>query len=150
MKHLNSAGQKLAQYLISHEHVGNVYYTGLTEHPQHDLAQRYLSGHGGVVTFEIKGDKHKVSEFVDTVEIPFMGTNFGSSYSMIEQLDIFTYFNQSEAEKRDLGITSNLVRYSIGFEDDINDIIRDIDIALCKVLGTQKRALQAKDLLRSR
>ncbi|MCK5523864.1 MAG: PLP-dependent transferase [Thiomargarita sp.] len=57
-----------------------------------------------------------------------MGTNFGSSYSMIEQLSIFTYFNQTEEEKKDLGITDNLVRYSIGLDDSIDAIISDIDI----------------------
>ena len=123
--------------------------TGLKQHPQYDLAQYYLSGHGGVVTFEIKGTKEEISEFVDSVEIPFMGTNFGSSYSMIEQLSIFTYFKQSEQEKQDLGITDDLIRYSIGFEDDVGQIINDIDVSLNRIFKGQNRNLQCKGLLLS-
>jgi cystathionine gamma-synthase len=137
MKHLNHAGQKLAEYLDQHEYIGKVYYTGLKDHPQYDLAKQYLSGHGGVITFEIKAGKEEVSEFVDSVEIPFMGTSFGLAHSMIEQLSIFTYFKQSEVEKKDLGIADNMVRYGIGIEDDIEAIIYDIDHSLTKVLNSR-------------
>jgi cystathionine gamma-synthase len=118
----------LAKFLESHPKVTKVFYTGLDSHPQNDLAKKYLSGHGGVVTFEIKGRKEDVSNFIDNIKLPYMGTNFGSSYSMIEQLSIFTYFNQTKGEKKDLGITDNLVRYSIGLDDSIDAIISDIDI----------------------
>jgi cystathionine gamma-synthase len=77
-----------------------------------------------------KEKKEEVSNFVDNIKLPYMGTNFGSSYSMIEQLSIFTYFNQTEQERKDLGITDNLVRYSIGLDDSIDEIIRDIEISL--------------------
>ncbi len=130
IEHLNSSGQKLAEYLSSNKHIGRVFYTGLTQHPQYSLGERYLSGHGGVVTFEILNESSKISNIIDKVEIPYMGTNFGSSHSMIEQLSIFTYYNQTEKERDDLGITDNLIRYSIGFEDNIDDIIYDLEIAI--------------------
>lgn len=83
-----------------------------------------------MVTFEILNESSKISNIIDKVEIPYMGTNFGSSHSMIEQLSIFTYYNQTEKERDDLGITDNLIRYSIGFEDNIDDIIYDLEIAI--------------------
>jgi cystathionine gamma-synthase len=128
MNHLNEKGLILAKFLESHPKVNRVFYTGLDSHPQNDLAKKYLSGHGGVVTFEIKGRKEDVSNFIDNIKLPYMGTHFGSSHSMIEQLSIFTYFNQTEEEKKDLGITDNLVRYSIGLDDSIDAIISDIEI----------------------
>jgi cystathionine gamma-synthase len=128
INNLNEKGLLLAKFLESHPKVTKVFYTGLDSHPQNDLAKKYLSGHGGVVTFEIKGRKEDVSNFIDNIKLPYMGTNFGSSYSMIEQLSIFTYFNQTKGEKKDLGITDNLVRYSIGLDDSIDAIISDIDI----------------------
>jgi cystathionine gamma-synthase len=130
MNHLNEKGLILAKFLEGHPKVNQVFYTGLASHPQYDLAEKYLFGHGGVVTFELKGKKEEVSNFVDNIKLPYMGTNFGSSYSMIEQLSIFTYFNQTEQERKDLGITDNLVRYSIGLDDSIDEIIRDIEISL--------------------
>ena len=130
MEHLNMVGQKFAEYLVNDNRIGKVYYTGVPEHPQYKLGQKYLSGHGGVVTFEVAADKEAVSQVIDQIKVPYMGTNFGSSYSMIEQLSIFTYYNQSEKEKKDLGITDNLIRYSIGFDDDIDHIISDLDSAL--------------------
>ena len=130
MQRLNASGQTFAEYLTAHEDIGAVYYTGLTTHLQYEMAQKYLSGHGGVVTFEVLGDKSRVSAIIDQVELPYMGTNFGSSYSMIEQLSVFTYYTQSQQERDDLGITDNLIRYSIGFDDDIDDLINDLEKAI--------------------
>lgn len=127
MDQLNNNGLLLARFLEQHPKIKRVFYTGLDSHPQFDLAQKYLSGHGGVVTFELEGTKEDVSQFVDSTKLPYMGTNFGSSCSMIEQLSIFTYFNQTKQEKKELGITDNLVRFSIGFDDSIDELIDDIE-----------------------
>lgn len=132
IEYLNQAGLKLASFLESHPKVKKVFYSGLQSYPNRDLAEKYLSGHGGVVTFELKLSKEKTARLVDLLKIPYMGTNFGSCHSMVEQCSIFTYYKETKKVRDDLGISDTLIRYSIGFEN-IEDIINDIKDALKKV-----------------
>jgi len=110
--------------------VRQVYYTALPSHPHHALAKKYLTDHGGVVSFELEAGKKETTLFVDALQIPFMGTNFGLADSMIEQCAIFTYYQLTPQERAEIGITDSLVRYSIGYEDDVEDIIQDLEQAL--------------------
>jgi cystathionine gamma-synthase len=128
---LNQAGMKLASFLEKHPKVKRVFYSGLLSFPNRALAEKYLSGHGGVVTFELNLSKDQTINFVDSLKIPYMGTNFGSCHSMVEQCSIFTYYKESQKVRDDLGISDTLIRYSIGF-DNIDDIIKDINDALEK------------------
>ncbi|NER03597.1 MAG: aminotransferase class I/II-fold pyridoxal phosphate-dependent enzyme [Okeania sp. SIO3C4] len=129
MRHFNEAGMKIAKYLQQHPQVKKVFYTGLESHPHYSLAQKYLTGHGGVVSFELDADREATSKFVDALQVPFMGTNFGSSHAMVEQCSVFTYYHLSPAEKQELEISDSLVRLSIGYED--SDLaIKDLDKAL--------------------
>ncbi|MEM8857430.1 MAG: aminotransferase class I/II-fold pyridoxal phosphate-dependent enzyme [Chloroflexota bacterium] len=148
MAYANEAGQQLAEYLQDHPLIGRVLYTGLPTHPHHKIADEMLSGHGGVVTFEVLADEPTVSKVVDSLTVPYMGTNFGSSHSMVEQLGLFTYYKQSEEEREDLGITDNLIRYSIGHSDSLDEIIADIDQALSALLKQSSCAqLQKQDVV---
>jgi len=135
MKHFNQAGMEVAQYLQNSPLVEKVFYTGLDSHPHVALAQKYLTGHGGVVSFEIKANRESTSRFVDALTVPFMGSNFGSNHPMVEQCSIFTYYKLSAQERQQLGITDNLVRLSVGY-GDTGMLIEDINRALndtCRV-----------------
>lgn len=123
MAYLNAAGLRLARYLEQHPKVKRVYYTGLESHPQFELAQTYLTGHGSVVSFEVDASREATSRFVDALRIPYMGTNFGSQFSMVEQCAIFTYYQTSAAEREQLGISDSFVRFSLGLENE--DLVRD-------------------------
>jgi cystathionine gamma-synthase len=129
MKHLNAAGMRMAEYLHDHPFVQRVLYSGLPNHPHHHLAQKYHTGHGSVLCFELDADKSDTSKFVDALTIPAIGTNFGSQYSMVEQVAIFNNF--SKAEAHDVGITDSTIRLYIGFEN-IEAIIADLEQAFQK------------------
>lgn len=129
MDHMNKAGMQLSKFLENHSRVERVYYTGLNSHPHSALADKYLNGHGGVVSFELKASSKETSRFVDALQVPFMGTNFGSPFSMVEQCSIFTYYKLSPEERLSLGIRDNLVRYSLGFEP-IDEIVGDLEQAI--------------------
>lgn len=129
MAHLNASGQSIAEYLSGHPRVKSVFYTGLQTHPHGQLAQRYLTGHGSVVSFELDASYEDTSQFVDALRLPLMGTNFGSQHSMVEQVALFSYFKQSPEERAALGISDSLVRLSLGL-DDVGAMIADIDQAL--------------------
>lgn len=129
MKYFNQAGMEVAQYLQDSPLVTKVLYPGLESHPHFYLANKYLTGYGGLISFEIAGDRETTSQFVDSLKVPFMGTNFGSSHPMVEQCSIFTYYKLSAEERQELEITDNLVRLSVGY-GDTRILIEDIDQAL--------------------
>jgi cystathionine gamma-synthase len=128
MSHLNDSGQRVAEYLESHPRVRRVFYSGLDSHPHAALARNYLNGHGAVVSFEIDGSREDATRFVDALRVPFMGTNFGSQHSMVEQCSVFTYYHQSPREREELGITDSLIRLSVGLED-VESLIEDMEQA---------------------
>ena len=134
MEHYNRAGLEVAQYLESSPHVKRVFYTGLDSHPHSNLARTDLTGHGGVISFELNADFDSTAQFIDCLKLPFMGSNFGVNVAMIEQCSIFTYHQYSEAERQKLQIADSLIRFSIGNEE-AHSLIGDIQSALAKVFG---------------
>lgn len=132
MAHFNKSGLAIATALEANPMVSRVYYTGLDSHPHAALARRYLTGHGGVLSFELDCGKDEVTRFVDALEVPFMGTNFGSHHAMVEQCAEFTYYKLSGEERANIGITDTLVRMTIGLHDPaliLDDIGRALKIA---------------------
>ncbi len=127
MKHLNAVGMEMAHYLQAHPKVRHVLYNGLPNHPHYQLAQKYLTGYGSVLCFELDTDREGASRFVDSLTIPVIGTNFGSQNSMVEQIAVFNNFSDSEA--RDVGISESMIRLYVGFEE-IDCLIADLEQAL--------------------
>jgi cystathionine gamma-synthase len=128
MESLNYSGQKLANFLMTHPLVNRVYYLGLDSHPHYQLAQKlFTHGYGGVITFELKLSKTKISECIDRLKIPYIASNFGSAETYIEQLAPFTYYYLSEQQRENLNITDSLIRLSIGFNNPIDKIIDDLE-----------------------
>ena len=131
MAYLNSAGQKLANFLESHPLVSKVYYLGLESHPHSKLARRFFTGgYGGVVTFELNLSGGQISRLIDSLEIPYIASNFGSAETYIEHVSPFSYHKLSQEERERLNITDNLVRFSIGYNDPIERIIEDFEVHL--------------------
>lgn len=131
MEYLNNSGQKLANFLVSHPLVSQVYYLGLESHPHHELAKKFFTnGYGGVVTFELKLSETETSESIDNLKIPYIASNFGSAETYIEQLAPFTYYYLSEEERQLLNISESLIRMSIGFNDSVESLIEDLNNAL--------------------
>lgn len=132
MAFLNQQGQAFAEFMEKHDKVAKVHYTGLPSHPHHQLGKKFLKGHGSVVTVELKADMKQTSVFVDSLNVPYMGTNFGSTKSMVEQMSIFTYYSLTAAERDSLMISDSLIRFSIGFER-LEDLFADVEQAFKKM-----------------
>ncbi|EGJ35168.1 MULTISPECIES: PLP-dependent transferase [Moorena] len=138
MESLNASGQKLTEFLNSHDLVSKVYYLGLDSHPHRELSKKYFTnGYGGVVTFELKLSKRETSEFIDNLKIPYIASNFGSAETYIEQLAPFTYYYLSDQDRKSLNITDSLIRLSIGFNDPVDSIIEDLDCSLARYIPTE-------------
>ncbi|MFO0763394.1 MAG: aminotransferase class I/II-fold pyridoxal phosphate-dependent enzyme [Candidatus Gracilibacteria bacterium] len=129
IQHQNTSGQALAEFLAKHPKIKTVFYPGLPAHPNYHLAASIFSGFGGVMSFEIDGNMEDGKKFIDNLKIPYMGTNFGGTISMVEQCSVFTYYKLAKEERDILGISDTLIRFSVGMEN-IADIIADIHQAL--------------------
>jgi cystathionine gamma-synthase len=128
----NENAQRLAEFLEAHPKVERVHYPGLPSHPEHALAKRQMSGFGGVVSFEIKGDLAAGSRLVDACTIPQIAPSLGGVESLIEQPALMSFYELTTEERLQVGIKDTLVRYSVGIED-AEDIITDIEQALERV-----------------
>jgi cystathionine gamma-synthase len=123
----NENALRIAQFLERHSAVRCVYYPGIPSHPDYEIAQRQMSGFGGVVSFEIDGDMEKTGQFVDRLRLPYIGPTLGGVESIAQQQAIF--ISLDPRGRREAGIGDNLVRYAVGIED-ARDIIADLEQAL--------------------
>ena len=91
-----------------------------------------MTGFGGVVSFELAGDKETTSRFIDAVQLPYIGPTLGGVEGIIQQQALFISLDPAERAKA--GIKDTLVRYALGIED-ADDIIADLAQALEQVGG---------------
>tara|TARA_R110002074_G_scaffold170006_1_gene332211 strand:+ start:45604 stop:46794 length:1191 start_codon:yes stop_codon:yes gene_type:complete len=119
----------IAQWLEQHPAVENVYYTGLSSHPQHDLAKQQQSGFGGIVSFDIKGGKQNAWKVIDATEMISITANLGDVKSMITHPSTTTHGRLTEEERAKAGITESLVRLGVGLENP-DDIKVDLERGL--------------------
>jgi len=126
----NENGQRVAEFLEGHPAIHRVYYPGLPSHPDHEVAKRQMTAFGGVVSFEIEGDGEKTGRFVDRLGLPYVGPTLGGVEGVVQQQAIF--ISLDPRERREAGISDNLVRYALGIED-ADDIIADLDQALAGI-----------------
>jgi cystathionine gamma-lyase len=123
--------QRVAVYLEAHPKVERVLYPGLPSHPQHDIALRQTSGHGGMLTFLVRGGLEEARRFLESVRLFTLAESLGGVESLIEHPAIMTHASIPPELRREVGILDNLVRVSVGIED-VDDLIADLDQALAQ------------------
>jgi len=132
-KHSENA-LKVAEFLKKHPLVKWVNYTGLPEHPSHELAKKYLGNHfGPIVGFGIKGGLENGKKFINSVELLSHLANIGDVKSLVIHPASTTHQQLTREEQEATGTTEDYIRISVGIED-IEDIKEDIDQALRKAV----------------
>lgn len=124
-------GREVAAYLASHKKVKKVFYPGLPEHPQHELAIRQMSGFGSMITFET-GSRSNANKMLKRVRVCSLGESLGGVETLISHPATMTHAALGEKGRKAIGITDGMVRISVGIED-IDDIIADLDQALSAI-----------------
>ena len=132
MERHNRNGLTVAQHLEAHPKVRQVWYPGLESHPDHAIAQRSMSGFGGVVTFEIDTDLEGAIRFIDSTQVPYQAPSLGGVESLIELPVTMSYWDYDAEQRKSWGITDSLVRFACGIEAP-EDLIADLDQALERV-----------------
>ncbi len=120
----------LAHWLEEQPEVTQVYYPGLSSHPQHDLARRQQDHFGGMLSFEVAGGREGAWKVIDSTRVFSITGNLGDTKSTITHPATTTHGKLTPAEKTAVGITDGLIRLSVGLEDlaDLQeDLARGLD-----------------------
>ena len=125
----NESALKVARYLENHPGIKRVYYPFLESHPHYGVAKEQMTGGGGVVTFEIKGNISSSKRFLDALKLCYIGPSLGGVETLITHPALVTYYDCTRKQRYELGITDTLFRLAVGIED-VEDIIEDLERAL--------------------
>ncbi len=129
-RHCSNAAA-LARWLSAHPAVDWVSYPGKTDNPFHARAKQYLKNgqFGSMVVFGVKGGREAGKRFVNSVKLASLLANVGDAKTLVIHPASTTHQQLSDEEQRQSGVTSEMIRVSVGIEH-IDDIIEDFDIAL--------------------
>lgn len=130
-KHCENA-QLVAEFLEAQPEVDKVYYPGLPQHLNHDIAKKQSSGFGGVVSFSLKEDTiEAATEFVTSTKYFKLAESLGGVKSLLCHPAAMTHKSIPEEIRKNAGVCDSLIRLSVGIED-CKDLIADLWEALQK------------------
>jgi O-succinylhomoserine sulfhydrylase len=132
MRAHSSAALELARWLEGQPQVLKVHYAGLKSHPQHELAARQQSGFGGIVAFEVKGERAGAWAFIDAMKVMSITANLGDAKTTITHPSTTTHARITPEERQRAGINEGLIRISVGLEDP-RDLQNDLQRGLTAV-----------------
>jgi len=126
MQRHNENGMAVAHFLNQHPKVETVYYPGLENHENHEIAKRQMNGFGGMVSFRLK-DKTKEAtlRMLQNFSVFTLAESLGGVESLVSHPVTMSHASIPTREREKLGITDSLTRLSVGVED-IDDLVEDI------------------------
>lgn len=128
--------QAVAELLDAHPAVERVYYPGLSHHRGHELAVRQQDGFGAMVSFELKGGRREIEQFVSRLRCFSLAESLGGVESLISHSATMTHASMDEDARRRAGISDSLLRLSVGIEA-AGDLLKDLRSALDDVTAEQ-------------
>ena len=130
-KHCENAFE-IARFLEEHEAIEKIYYPGLLNHPNHEIAKKQMNGFGGMITIVLKGGLKTATTFLERTKIFALAESLGGVERLIEHPAIMTHASIPAEVRKDLGIEDGLVRLSVGIES-VEDLLDDLNQALSGV-----------------
>ena len=124
-RHCENA-QRIAEMLVSHPAVSEVYYPGLPSHPGHEVAAKQMRGFGGMVSFRARGGPEEAVALCGRTRLFTLGESLGGVESLIEHPGRMTHASTAGSP---LEVPPDLVRLSVGIET-CDDLIEDLRAAL--------------------
>src|SRR5271169_4136539 len=122
------SGRIVADFLSRHRKVKQVFYPGLPDHPQYDLARKQMTGFGAMISFET-GSLSNANKMLRRVRVCSLGESLGGVETLISHPATMTHAAVGEKGRKEISITDGMVRISVGIED-VDDIMADLDQAL--------------------
>lgn len=122
--------REIAEHLLSHDKIANVYYPGFTDHPGHEIAKRQMRDFGGMVSFDLKEDSFEnATKVLNHTNLFTLAESLGGVESLIGHPASMTHASIPKEERQKVGLTDSLIRLSVGVED-VDDLKADLDEAL--------------------
>ncbi|MFB3915684.1 MAG: PLP-dependent aspartate aminotransferase family protein [Terriglobales bacterium] len=131
MEQHDKNGRAVADFLSRHRKVKAVFYPGLPQHPQYELARRQMTGFGSMMTFDT-GSLGNAKRMLKRVRVCALGESLGGVETLISHPATMTHAALGLKGRKAIGITDGMVRLSVGIED-VDDIIADLDQALAAI-----------------
>ncbi|NBC25899.1 MAG: cystathionine gamma-synthase family protein, partial [Bacteroidetes bacterium] len=119
----------VAKYLDQHPKVSQVYYPGLESHTGHDIAKKQMRGFGGVLSFELEDGYENVKTLLHNLKFVHLAASLGSVSTLAGPPRTTSHVELSEEQRKQLGISESLIRYSVGIENK-EDLFADLEQAL--------------------
>jgi cystathionine beta-lyase/cystathionine gamma-synthase len=124
-------GRAVAEFLAKHKKVRKVFYPGLVDHPQYELAKLQMSGFGAMITFET-GSLKNANKMLKKLRVCSLGESLGGVETLISHPATMTHAALGEKGRKAIGITDGMVRISVGIED-LQDILDDLEFGLAAI-----------------
>ncbi|MDD3459272.1 MAG: cystathionine gamma-synthase [Weeksellaceae bacterium] len=123
-------GMKVAEFLKTHPKIGQLFFPGLIEHPNHEIAKKQMKGFGGMVSFNFKsGKKEDAFRFFERLKIFTLAESLGGVESLANHPASMTHASIPIEIRTEQGISDDLVRLSVGIED-ADDLLADLEQSL--------------------
>ncbi len=128
-RHCENAS-KIAEFLNVHPSVDKLYWPGLKQHRNHDVATRQMKNFGGMISFTLKdGNFEKVKKITSNFKVFTLAESLGGVESLVNHPATMTHASIPKVERDKTGIVDSLIRLSVGIED-VKDLIDDLDQAI--------------------
>ncbi len=123
----------IANYLVNHSKVEQVFYPGLTHHKNHEIAKKQMKDFGGMVSFTLKSDSTESAfKFMKNAKLFTLAESLGGVESLVGHPATMTHASIPREDRLKAGLKDTLIRLSVGIEDT-EDLLETIEFALSKV-----------------
>ncbi|MDH3322384.1 MAG: cystathionine gamma-synthase [Flavobacteriaceae bacterium] len=123
-------GKAVAEYLVAHPKVENVYWPGFENHPNHEIAKKQMKDFGGMLSFTIKGNNYdNAIKVLENLKVFTLAESLGGVESLCGHPASMTHASIPKEEREKTGVVDSLIRLSVGVES-INDLIEDLEKSL--------------------
>ena len=127
-RHCHNATE-VARFLESHPAIEKVNYTGLSSHPDYEVAKKQMRHPGGMLSFEVKGGLEAGITLMNRLQMCVRTVSLGTCDTLLSHPASMTHHGVPAAEREKYGITDGLIRMSVGIEN-VEDIVRDLEQAM--------------------
>jgi cystathionine beta-lyase/cystathionine gamma-synthase len=120
---------RIAEWCATNSAIGKVHYSGLPDHPDHEVAKSMMDGFGGMMAIELAGGADAATRFLQQIRIFRHAPSLGGVDSVVSEPRFTSHAHLSSAERARAGIPDGFLRLSVGIES-AKDLIADIEQAL--------------------
>lgn len=131
MEQHQKSALEISRFLEKHPKVKHVNYPGLPSHPQHSIAKKQMRAFNGMLSAEFNLPLEKTLQMISSFELFTLAESLGGVESLVSHPVTMTHTIIPPEERKRLGLSDGLVRFSIGIEDT-EDLIQDLEQTLSK------------------